>query len=58
MKDKELIDEIMTLIVAGHETTAGGLNCLWYLVSQHPAQMEPRVNPRTKHGLLCRPVRK
>jgi cytochrome P450 len=36
MHDKELIDEVMTLIVAGHETSASGLNWLWYLVSQHP----------------------
>jgi cytochrome P450 len=31
-----LIDEAMTLIVAGHETTASGLNWTWYLLSQNP----------------------
>jgi cytochrome P450 len=36
MSERELIDEIMTLIVAGHETTASGLNWTWYLLSQHP----------------------
>lgn len=36
MTDRQLIDEAMTLIVAGHETTASALNWLWYLVSQHP----------------------
>jgi enediyne biosynthesis protein E7 len=36
MSDKELIDEIMTLVVAGHETTASGLNWTWYLLSQNP----------------------
>ena len=36
MGERELIDEIMTLIVAGHETTASGLNWTWYLLSQHP----------------------
>jgi cytochrome P450 len=36
MSDKELIDEAMTLIVAGHETTASGLNWTWYLLSQNP----------------------
>jgi cytochrome P450 len=36
MSERELIDEIMTLIVAGHETTATGLNWTWYLLSQHP----------------------
>jgi enediyne biosynthesis protein E7 len=37
MGERELIDEIMTLIVAGHETTASGLNWTWYLLSQNPA---------------------
>jgi cytochrome P450 len=36
MSDALLIDEILTLIVAGHETTAGTLNWAWYLISQHP----------------------
>jgi cytochrome P450 len=36
MSDRELIDEAMTLIVAGHETTASGLNWTWYLLSQNP----------------------
>jgi cytochrome P450 len=37
MSERELIDEIMTLVVAGHETTASALNWTWYLISQHPA---------------------
>jgi cytochrome P450 len=37
MTDKELLDEVKTLIVAGHETSAGTLNWAWYLLSQHPA---------------------
>ena len=37
MSDSELLDEVMTLIVAGHETTAAALNFVWYLLSQHPA---------------------
>ncbi len=37
MGERALVDEIMTLIVAGHETTASGLNWTWYLLSQHPA---------------------
>ncbi len=36
MSDRQLISEIMTLIVAGHETTASTLNWTWYLLSQHP----------------------
>ena len=37
MSDRELLDEIMTLIVAGHETTAASLNWFWLLLAQHPA---------------------
>jgi cytochrome P450 len=37
MSDRELLDEIMTLIIAGHETTASALTWTWYLLSQHPA---------------------
>ena len=36
MGDRELIDEVLTLIVAGHETTAAALTWTWYLVTQHP----------------------
>jgi len=36
MTNKEMIDEVMTLIVAGHETTASALTWTWYLASQHP----------------------
>ena len=43
MSDRELIDEIMTLVVAGHETTASGLNWTWYLISQNP-QVEARLH--------------
>jgi enediyne biosynthesis protein E7 len=43
MGERELIDEVMTLVVAGHETTASGLNWTWYLISQHP-QVEARLH--------------
>lgn len=36
MPDRALLDEVMTLIVAGHETTASTLNWTWYLLSQNP----------------------
>jgi cytochrome P450 len=36
MSDSQLIKEILTLIVAGHETTASTLNWTWYLLSQNP----------------------
>jgi enediyne biosynthesis protein E7 len=36
MTDKEIVDEITTLIVAGHETTASAMNWAWYLLGEHP----------------------
>lgn len=36
MTEREVIDEIMTLVVAGHETTASVLNWTWYLLALHP----------------------
>jgi len=36
MSRRELLDEIMTLIVAGHETTASSLNWFWCLLAQSP----------------------
>jgi len=37
MNDRQLRDEVMTLFLAGHETTANGLTWTLYLLSQHPA---------------------
>ena len=34
--DDELLDELMTLIVAGFETSANTLNWVWYLIARHP----------------------
>jgi cytochrome P450 len=34
--DEELLDELVTLIVAGYETSAGTLNWAWYLVAGNP----------------------
>jgi len=34
--DKELLDELMTLIVAGFETSANTLNWVWYLIAGKP----------------------
>src|SRR5579885_2340799 len=43
MAERQLIDEILTLVVAGHETTASGLNWTWYLLSQH-SEAEARLH--------------
>jgi cytochrome P450 len=36
MSDNQVVTEVMTLVVAGHETTASTLNWTWYLLSNHP----------------------
>lgn len=36
MSDKQLRDEVMTLFLAGHETTALTLSWAWYLLAQNP----------------------
>jgi len=36
MDDLQLRDEIMTLFLAGHETTANALTWTWYLLAQNP----------------------
>ncbi len=37
MTDKQVRDEALTLLIAGHETTANALTWTWYLLSQNPA---------------------
>lgn len=36
MSDKQIRDEILTLFIAGHETTASGLAWALYLLARHP----------------------
>jgi len=36
MTDKQVRDEALTLLIAGHETTANALTWTWYLLSQNP----------------------
>ena len=36
MTDRQLRDEIMTFLLAGHETTALSLSWTWYLLSENP----------------------
>ncbi len=40
MDDKLLRDEVATLMLAGHETTANALSWTWMLLSQHPEVRE------------------
>ena len=43
MSDTQIRDEALTLITAGHETTANGLSWTWYTLAQHP-QAEARFH--------------
>jgi cytochrome P450 len=55
MSVKELIDEVLTLIVAGHETTAAALTWTWYLLGQHreaAEQLEAEAD-RTAAGVMA-----
>jgi len=54
MSDRQLRDEMMTLFLAGHETTANALTWTWYLLSQHP-DVEARLLSETERVLRGRP---
>jgi cytochrome P450 len=41
--DRQIRDEMMTMLLAGHDTTALTLTYTWYLLSQHP-EAERRVH--------------
>ena len=43
MHDQQVRDEVMTLLIAGHETVATALTWAWYLLSQHP-EIEQRLH--------------
>jgi cytochrome P450 len=43
MTDLQLRDELMTIFLAGHETTANALTWTWYLLSQNP-EAEARLH--------------
>jgi len=42
MSDRQLRDEVMTMVLAGHETTANALSWAFYLLSTHP-EVERRL---------------
>ncbi len=43
MSDEQLRDELTTILLAGHETTANALAFTWYLIARHP-QVEARLH--------------
>jgi cytochrome P450 len=54
MSDRQLRDEMMTLFLAGHETTANALTWTWYLLSKH-AEVEARLLEELQRVLAGRP---
>lgn len=54
MTDEQILDEIMTLLFAGHETVGYGLAWTWYLLCKHP-EIYQRVE-REVDGLLHSPT--
>lgn len=56
MTDQQLRDEVMTLFLAGHETTANALAWTWYLLSLNP-EAEARLHAELKEVLAGRSPR-
>ncbi|HWP45774.1 MAG TPA: cytochrome P450 [Candidatus Limnocylindrales bacterium] len=54
MTDRQIRDEIMTLFITGHETTALALTWTWYLLSQYP-DVEAKLHAEIDTVLADRP---
>lgn len=54
MSDAEVRDQLVTLFVAGHETTSNALTWTFYLLSQHPAE-EAKLHEELDRVLGGRP---
>ena len=49
MSDAQLRDEVLTLLFAGHDTTASGLSWAWYLLARHPLVQEALHDEAAAH---------
>ncbi|HLH97632.1 MAG TPA: cytochrome P450 [Xanthobacteraceae bacterium] len=56
MSDRQLRDEILTILLAGHETVANALSWTWYLLAQNP-EAEARLHEELARVLGGRPPR-
>jgi cytochrome P450 len=54
MTDRQLRDEVITLFLAGHETTANALTWTWWLLARHP-DVEAHLHAELDHVLADRP---
>jgi len=55
MTDAQLRDEVMTLILAGHETTANALAWTWWFLAQHP-EIDARLAAEVRDACGDRPI--
>ncbi|HUO12169.1 MAG TPA: cytochrome P450, partial [Caulobacteraceae bacterium] len=53
LSEREIRDQVITIFIAGHETTAQALSWTWYLLSQHPA-VEARLHAELDEVLAGR----
>jgi cytochrome P450 len=54
MTDEQVRDETLTILLAGHETTANALAWTWYLLAQYP-EVEARMHAEVREVLGGRP---
>ena len=54
MTNEQLRDEALTIVLAGHETTANALTWTLYLLSQHP-EIEAKLHAEVDAVLEGRP---
>ncbi len=55
MTDAQLRDEVMTLVLAGHETTANALAWTWWFLAQHP-EVDARLAAEVRTVCGDRPI--
>jgi enediyne biosynthesis protein E7 len=55
MTDQQVRDEVLTLLLAGHETTANALSWTFFLLAQHP-HIEARLQEEYQRVLNRRPA--
>jgi cytochrome P450 len=55
MSDRQLRDEVLTFLLAGHETTALALSWTWHLLSRH-GEIEERLHAEIAQVLGSRPA--
>jgi cytochrome P450 len=54
LTDRQIRDEVVTIFLAGHETTASALTWSWYLLAQHP-EAQQRLHAELDEVLDDRP---